>query len=122
MDIPHAFQIPAYGLFADAVLGRKLSQRLFAIDIIADNLGFITPYTAIKTTAAVFTFISLGTASQTVPDHILRPAEKAFFLTISIIISAKIVKSADYTQSITPNVQPALFCRIGVLQKSLKLS
>ena len=79
MDIPHTFQIPAYGLFADAVLGRKLFQRLFALYIVADNLSFIAPYSAIKTTAAVLAFISLSTASQTVPDHIFRPAEKAFF-------------------------------------------
>ena len=84
MDIPHTFQIPAYGLFADAVLGRKLFQRLFALYIVADNLSFIAPYSAIKTTAAVLAFISLSTTSQTVPDHIFRPAKK-HFLTISVI-------------------------------------
>lgn len=72
-------QIPAYGSFADAILGRKLFQCLFALYIVADNLSFIAPHTTIKTTAAVLTFISLGAASQTIPDHIFRPTEKAFF-------------------------------------------
>ena len=64
--------------FADAVLGRKLFQRLFALYIVADNLSFIAPYSAIKTTAAVLAFISLSTTSQTVPDHIFRPAKSIF--------------------------------------------
>lgn len=34
--IPHALQIPAYGPFADAILGRKLFQCLFALYIVAD--------------------------------------------------------------------------------------
>ncbi|WP_290450215.1 hypothetical protein, partial [uncultured Muribaculum sp.] len=64
---------------ADAIFGRKLFLCLFALYIVADNLSFIAPYTAIKTTAAVLAFVSLSTASQTVPDHIFRPTEKAFF-------------------------------------------
>ena len=78
-DIPHAFQIPADSFFADTILGCELSQSLFAFYIVTDNLGFISPDTTIKTTATVLTFITLGAPSQTVPDHIFRSAEKAFF-------------------------------------------
>lgn len=105
MDIPHSIQIPTDGLFTDTILGCKLFQRLFTLYIVADNLSFIAPDTAIKTTAAVIAFIPLGTTSQAVPNHIFRPTEKAFFNQISNYLRKD--NKINRLWGITPNVQPA---------------
>lgn len=83
MGIPHAFQVPAYGLFAYIILGGELFQSLLALYIVTYNLGFVAPDTTIKTTVTVLAFITLGTPSQAVPDNIFRSTEKAFFNHIS---------------------------------------
>ena len=48
--------------------------------IVGYDLGFIAALAAQKLLPAVLAFIQLLAASQAIPDHIFRPAEKAFFL------------------------------------------
>jgi hypothetical protein len=80
LDIPHSLQITAYGFLVYTILKGKLLQRLLALYIIGYNLGFVSANTAYKLPSAVLAFIQMLTASQAIPDHILRAAEKAFFL------------------------------------------
>lgn len=105
MDIPHSIQIPADGLFTDTILGCKLFQRLFALYIVADNLSFIAPDTAIKTTAAVIALYLWVRPLRPFLTTFLDPQKKHFLIRL-VIIFAKITKSIDYG-GITPNVQPA---------------
>ena len=79
MDMTHALQIPADGLLVDSVLDGKLLQCLLALYIVGYNPDFIPADTTVKTASAVLAFVPLCAASQTIPDHIRGPTEKAFF-------------------------------------------
>ncbi|MBR1487361.1 MAG: hypothetical protein IJ603_00520, partial [Bacteroidales bacterium] len=79
LNMAHAFQIPANGLLVHTILEGKLTQRLLALYIVGYYLGFIAANTAYKLPPAVLAFIQMLAASQAIPDHILRPAKKAFF-------------------------------------------
>ena len=76
----HTLQITPDGFLVHAILEGKLTQRLLALYIVGYYLGFIAADAAYKLPPAVLTFIQMFAASQAIPDHILRPAKKAFFL------------------------------------------
>ena len=66
---------------------------IMSSDVFVQQLFPVFPAdTTVKTASAVLASIPLSAASQAIPDHIRRPAEKTF-LTISVIIFAKILKS-----------------------------
>ena len=79
VDMKHALQIPADGLLVDSVLDGKLLQCLLALHIVGYDPDFIPADTTVKTASAVLAFVPLRAASQTIPDHIRGPTEKAFF-------------------------------------------
>ena len=80
LHIPHPLQVPGYGLAGYAVLNGKLFSSLLALDIVCDNLGFVSAFSPEELPSAILAFIQLRSASQAIPDHIFRAAEKAFIL------------------------------------------
>ena len=54
---------------------------IMSSDVFVQQLFTVFPAdTTVKTASAVLAFVPLCAASQTIPDHIRRPTEKAFFL------------------------------------------
>ena len=80
MDMAHPLRIPADSPLVYTVLVCKLPDGLLALDVIGYYLRLVPTDTAHKLPSARLAFIQLFAASHTVPDHIIRPTEKAFFL------------------------------------------
>lgn len=75
----HTFKIAADGSFVNTILDGKLFYGLLPVYIIGDYLWFIPTMATEELPSAILTFIQLFAASESIPDHIFRPTEKAFF-------------------------------------------